>query len=724
MSDELKQIRDAFRTEASEILTELESSLLELEKDADNMEAVSAIFRAFHTLKGSGGMCGFDDISGFTHQIETVYDLVRNWKIEADKQLIDLTFAASDQIRDMLAAEESGSKVLERRTSDILASFGRLVPDTGKAPKLLKQAGLAEEVLGAAPDTGRQATYRIRFRPEEDIFAEGTNPLLLLRELREMGVCKIIAHTETIPELAELESERCYVYWDIILTTAKSINEIQDVFIFIQDKAEVRTDLIDDGETVPDAEAYKKLGEILVEKKDITKEQLEQVLQERKLLGQVLMEEGLVPQESIEAAITEQEQVKKVREHRQKIEAMQNIRVASRKLDKLVNLVGELVTVQARLSQTALRRDDPELLLIAEEVERLIEELRDTTMNIRMLPIGTTFGKFKRLVRDLAVELGKEVELITEGAETELDKTVIEKLNDPLVHIIRNSIDHGIELPDVRRGKGKSRKGSIRLSATHSGPSMVIRIQDDGAGLDRNAIYARAAAKGLIAPDVELTEQQIYSLILAPGFSTSENVSSVSGRGVGMDVVKKAVDNLRGMLEIDSIPGEGTSITLNLPLTLAIIEGLLVKIADEFFVIPLMNVEECIELNDEGRQQSCGRHVARVRESIIPYIRLRDQFLIAGKAPLIEQIVIVKSDDQRIGFVVDQVIGEHQTVIKNLGQVYKDAEGISGATILGDGTVALILDIPKLVIRAEAEEKASVHTCLQFDHSVNTRGSR
>jgi len=706
MSDEFDQIREAFRIEASEILTALEASLLELEKDPDNMDAVSAIFRSFHTLKGSGGMCGFDDISHFTHQIETVYDLVRNWKIEANKALIDLTLSSCDQIRDMMNADEIGRQAIENRAADILALFGKFIPEERKTPKLLKQAGLAEDIFGGEAAQEKKIIYRIRFRPSRDIFLSGTNPLLLLKELRAMGDCRVIAHTDSIPALDVLDAEACYTSWDIILTTAKGMNVIQDVFIFVQDGSEVMIDIIDDGETELESEDYRKLGEILIEKKDIKKEDLEQILRERKRLGELLVEEGLVPEVSIQAALTEQEQVKQVREDRQKIEAMMNIRVASRKLDKLINLVGELVTLQARLSQTALKKDDPELSLISEEVDRLVEELRDTTMNMRMLPMGTTFGKFKRLVRDLAAELGKEAELFTEGAETELDKTVIEKLNDPLIHIIRNSLDHGIELPDLRRQQGKPRKGSIRLSATHSGAYVTIQLQDDGAGLDRDAIYAKALQKELITPDQELSEREIFNLILAPGFSTSTNVTSVSGRGVGMDVVKRAVDNLRGKIDIDSRPGEGTTITLSLPLTLAIIEGLLVQVGTDKFVIPLSIIEECIELTGKTIKESHGRHIVNVRSQIVPYIRLRENFAINGSEPEIQQIVIVNAESRRVGFAVDFVIGEHQIVIKSLGKFYNEVQGISGATILGDGSVALILDMLQLVRMVEIEENA------------------
>lgn len=704
MSDDLMQIREAFRIEASEILTALEASLLDLEKDPDNMEAVSAIFRSFHTLKGSGGMCGFDDISGFTHQIETVYDLVRNWKIEADKALIDLTLAACDQIRDLMNADLTGRQAVENRTADILAMFRRLIPEQRKTPKLLKQAGLAEEILSSQDVGEKKVVYRIRFRPSQNIFLNGTDPLLLLQELRAMGDCRVIAHTEAIPELEMLDAEACYTYWDIILTTAAGLNVIQDIFIFVQDESEVRIDVIDDGATPLGPDDYTKFGEILVEKKDIRKEDIEETLRERKRLGELLVEKGLVPELSAQSALAEQQQVKDVRDNRQKIEAMMNIRVASRKLDKLINLVGELVTLQARLSQTASSKDDPELSLISEEVDRLVEELRETAMNMRMLPMGTTFGKFKRLVRDLAAELGKEAELLAEGAETELDKTVIEKLTDPLIHIIRNSMAHGIELPDQRRQLGKPRKGAIRLSATHSGSYVVIQVQDDGVGLDMQAIHAKALEKDLISPDEELSEQEICNLILLPGFSTSGNVTSVSGRGVGMDVVKKAVESLRGKMGIESVSGKGTIITMSLPLTLAIIEGLLVQIGADKFVIPLSIVEECIELTAETVRQHHGRRLVNVRSRIIPYIRIREHFAINGSEPAIQQIVIANVEGRRVGFVVDSVIGEHQTVIKSLGRFYLGVEGISGATILGDGSIALILDMMQLIQVVEMEE--------------------
>ncbi len=416
-------------------------------------------------------------------------------------------------------------------------------------------------------------------------------------------------------------------------------------------------------------------------------------------------EKGPAGGDNAQIALAEQQDA---REQRQGVDASSSIRVATGKLDSLVNLAGELVTVQARLSQTALTLGNSALQSIAEEVERLTADLRDNTMSIRMLPIGTTFSKFKRVVRDLSAELGKEIELTTDGAETELDKTVIEKLGDPLVHIIRNSIDHGIERPDERMAAGKPRKGTIHLSALHSGAHVLIRVQDDGAGLDVDAIRATAVERGLLRIDAEITEQELWQFILTPGFSTAKQVTGISGRGVGMDVVKKSIDAIRGVLEISSEKGAGTTITLKLPLTLAIIDGFLTKIGADSYIFPLPLVEECVELTRDNAFSKSNRNLINVRGHIVPYIRLREQFSINGEAPLIEQIVITKAGKRRVGLVVDAIVGQHQTVLKSLGAFYRDVEGISGATLLGDGTVALILDIPKLISLAEQYREADV----------------
>lgn len=710
MAVDMSRHKDTFKEEAYELLAELETSLLELEENPGDTDVIGRVFRAMHTIKGSGAMFGFDNISSFTHEVETVFDLVRNGKVKVTKPLIDLTLSARDHILTVLDAGDVVSAEGQTRAAGIIAALRSMAPakeEQGSAA----QAGTptaAASAAGSGPKGPEQLiTYRIVFRPPSDILEKGTNPLYLLDDLRQMGDCRIVAHTTAVPQLTEICSEACYTNWDIILTTGKGVDAIRDVFIFVADEAQVTIDVIDDGGMLDNEAGYKKLGEILIEKGDLKPEDLRRILDEQKKLGEMLVDAGVVDPDRVAAALAEQEHIKEVREKRQVSEpGGSSVRVPSEKLDILVDLVGEMVTIQSLLSQAAAEEENPRFQLIAEEVERLTVELRNNTMSIRMLPIGSTFSKLKRLVRDLSRELGKEIELTTEGAETELDKTVIEKLNDPLVHLIRNSIDHGIEYPEGRKAAGKPAQGTVHLSAVHSGAHVLIRIKDDGAGLDPRIIRAKGIEKGLISAEAELTERELFALILAPGFSTAKQVTSVSGRGVGMDVVKRSIDALRGAIDISSTRGIGTTITLKLPLTLAIIEGLLVKIGEEAFVVPLSVVEECIELTPEDRAHANGRHVSNVRGRIVPYIRLREQFRISGEEQEIEQIVIVEAEGSRIGFVVDKVIGEHQTVIKTLGGIYKDVNGVSGATILGDGTVALILDVPHLVQAATLEEQA------------------
>jgi two-component system, chemotaxis family, sensor kinase CheA len=444
------KLREAFKDEAQELLAELEAALLELEEVPGDEEHVGRVFRVMHTIKGSGGACEFTEVSAFTHEIESFFDLVRKGKIVVTKEIIDLTLRARDQIKEMFDAYYCGRPIVPGMTADILSQFKMLIPAGLSALRGAAPAGLAKQQADSAASAspGKQVTYRIRFRPAPDILAAGTNPLDLLHELSGLGCCKAVAQTDAIPYLEDFDPDLCYMSWDVILTTAQGINAIQDIFIFVKDSSDIRITVVDeDGSADCDEAAYKMLGEILLERGDIGPADLQQALKSKKRVGEVLVETGVVTGEKVEAALAEQEHVREMRERRQTSETASSIRVSTDKLDGLVDLVGELVTVQARLSQTAASGSDPVLLSIAEEVERLTADLRDRTMSIRMLPIGTTFSRFRRLVRDLGQELGKDVDLVTEGAETELDKTVIEKLGDPLVHLIRNSIDHGIEAP-------------------------------------------------------------------------------------------------------------------------------------------------------------------------------------------------------------------------------------------------------------------------------------
>lgn len=687
----------AFREEAQDLLRELETSLLELEENPNDHAVTDRVFRAMHTIKGSGAMFGFEVIANFTHQVETAFDLVRDGRVPVTSELINLTLAARDKILDLLENEEDGQ---DRETERIIEGFRQICeiargrePDRDSLEAIQAKAVLPE---GQAPSV--LTTYRIRFKPHRDIFASGTNPILLLDELREMGECTLVAHTEEIPAIDDFNPELCYVLWDVVLTTMADLNTVRDVFIFVEDKCDLRIDVIHrDGEGMADAN-YKRLGEILLERGDVTNTALEDVLGGHKKLGERLVEASLLNRSKVDSALGEQEHVRKILADKKHEDfSLSSIRVDSSRLDKLVDLVGELVTVQASLSQKATASGDSDFLAVAEEVERLTVELRDNAMSIRMVPIGALFSRFRRMIHDLSRELGKKVHMTTEGAATELDKTVIDQLNDPLVHIIRNCIDHGIELPVDRAAMGKSEDGAVHLAAKHVGASVYIEISDDGRGLDPEKLRKAAMDKGLISPDAELTRDECFQLILWPGFSTASEVTGVSGRGVGMDVVKRSIDNLRGSIGIQSRKGEGTTISLKLPLTLAIIDGLLVQVGDDLFIIPLSVVEECVELTREQALLARERSMMTFREQAFTYIDLRQNLGIGGEPPEIEKVVLVDVRGEKNGLGVDQVIGQHQTVIKTLSQVYRNVEGFSGATILGDGTVALILDVNQLI---------------------------
>lgn len=692
----LDQMKKVFKEEAYELLSTLENSLIELEKDPSDEELIAKVFRALHTIKGSSGMFGFDVIASFTHNIENVFDLIRTGAVAINNEIINLTLLAKDQIALMLEDDFVLDNESEIKLNEIKSAFGEIGSSNKNHEIVKKNSEIKNEELSNNP--GATSLYLIHFIPTDDIFNNGSNPLLVISDLRDLGICFVKAYTEKIPVIDQIDTEKCYTYWDIILITDKNINEVRDVFIFVEDNCKLNIEEITDCNELND-ERINALEKILAEKASVSLDDLKPVITTEKDTKKENKTTVNVKEKG-----TEQKRTETKPKHNES-DSNSSIRVNSEKLDTLVNLVSELVTVHARLNRVAGKLSDSELNSVAEEIERLAWDLRDNALNIRMLPIGTVFSKFQRLVRDLSQELGKEVELITNGAETELDKNVIEKLNDPLIHIIRNCIDHGIESKAVREQKGKSAVGKVILSARHSGANVLIEIKDDGAGINKDAILAKARERNLISADKELTEKEIYNLVFLPGFSTAKQVTNISGRGVGMDVVRRTIESLRGSIEIESRGSEGTSIVLKLPLTLAIIDGLLIKLGDDHFVIPLSFVNECVEIIDRKNQEINGRHVLNVRGELIPYIPLRDHFNINSGLPKIEQIVIIKEDNTKIGFVVDHVVGENQTVIKSLGNFYKDVEGVSGATILGDGTVALILDIPKLVQLAENVEK-------------------
>ena len=692
---------DAARTyldEAREMLETLEASLINLEEQPDDAAAVDTVFRTLHTIKGSGSMFGFTAVSDFTHQVEDLYSRVRDGEMPITAEIVTIGLEARDVIERLLNGEkaDSGREVLQR--------IGKLLgeeaaeqekPDAASAPEKTRPDGTAG---------GTERIWFIRFVPPKDLLKSGVNIVNIFRELNELGQMRTMADNGSLPDFAAFDPVQCYLSWEVFLFTAAEEQTIHDVFMFVEDRCELDIQLV---ETLSPADSEghrKKIGEILVERGELTPQQIDEVLNSHQRLGELLVEKGLVSPRTVESALTEQNFRGEVQAKKMVERETQSIRVDSGKLDNLVDIVGELVTIQARLGQYTDDRGETELTSINEQMEYLINELRDRTMNIRMVPLNGLFTTFRRVVRDLSQELGKDVSLEIEGGDTELDKTIIDKLKDPLVHIVRNALDHGIESPEKRRQAGKTEAGTLYLQAYHAGAYVHIRVSDDGAGLDRDRILKKAVSKGLLAEGTKIPDREVYSLIFNPGFSTSEEATSVSGRGVGMDVVKKNIESIRGTVDVSSTVGEGSVFLLKIPLTLAIIDGLLVSVGENRYVVNLSSIEECVEMTAEDREQYRGRQVMRVRETLLPYIDLRRYFEIAGERPAIEQVVIVKVEDQQVGFLVDQIIGEHQTVIKPLGKVFADLEGVSGATILGDGTVALVLDLLKLVQSVETQQ--------------------
>ena len=641
----------AFRIEAGELLEQVEQGLLDLEHRLDDMNLVNAVFRGLHTLKGSGAMFGFDALAAFTHHCESAFDRVRKGDVRATPELVSVILSAADHMRALVdgdAPAAQGQAILDRLAAAVDAAAG------GGAPV-------------PAP-TPRKQGWTLSFRLPADAMANGTSPLALLDELRELGEATIVATFGKVPALDDLNPAHCLVGWDCTLIGDISREAIEDVFLFVMDDMEITITPL----AVEEAEA------------------------------EVAATPDHAPVAADAPVAANDTTPRGASASRSQGE---HVRVPAERLDELMDRVGELVIAQSRLSQLAGHGHDLSLRSVSEEIERLAGEMRDTMMILRMVPVSTLFGRFRRLIHDLANETGKAIELVTEGETTEVDKTVIERLFDPLVHIIRNSCDHGLEKAEDRIAAGKSSSGVIRLSAHQAGGEVLITITDDGRGIDVERVRAKAEANGLIQPGQVVSEDELLGLIFHPGFSTAAQVTNLSGRGVGMDVVKRTIESLRGSIDVKSVSGQGSTITLRIPLTLAIIEGLLVRVGEGRYVIPLAAVEECLELSLEEDLRSRGRSIITLRERLVPFLRLRDLFATGTKPDTYQKIVVVGTGAERVGLVVDQIVGNHQTVIKAMSPLHRNVAAFAGATILGDGSVALILDIAQLIAMSQPREE-------------------
>ena len=642
----------AFRIEAGELLEQVEQGLLDLGHRLDDMNLVNAVFRGLHTLKGSGAMFGFDALAAFTHHCESAFDRVRKGDVRATPELVSVILSAADHMRTLVdgdAPAAHGQAILDRLATAVDAAAGISAPMAAPAP--------------------RKQGWTLSFRLPPDAMANGTSPLALLDELRELCEATIVATFDKVPALDDLNPGHCLVGWDCTLIGDISREAIEDVFLFVMDDMDITITPL----AVEDAGA-------------------EAVDEEAQAIPVAVDAPVAANDASPRGAAANRSQG-------------EHVRVPAERLDELMDRVGELVIAQSRLSQLAGHGQDLSLRSVSEEIERLAGEMRDTMMILRMVPVSTLFGRFRRLIHDLANETGKAIELVTEGETTEVDKTVIERLFDPLVHIIRNSCDHGLEKAEDRIAAGKAPSGVIRLSAHQAGGEVLITITDDGRGIDVERVRAKAEANGLIQPGQVVSEDELLGLIFHPGFSTAAQVTNLSGRGVGMDVVKRTIESLRGSIVVKSVSGQGSTITLRIPLTLAIIEGLLVRVGEGRYVIPLAAVEECLELSLEEDLRSRGRSIITLRERLVPFLRLRDLFATGTKPDTYQKIVVVGTGSERVGLVVDQIVGNHQTVIKAMSPLHRNVAAFAGATILGDGSVALILDIAQLIALSQPREE-------------------
>lgn len=711
---DLDTMRAALVQESRELLAEMDNALLAIERDGPSEESIHAVFRAAHTIKGSAGLFGLDHVVGFTHALETILDEARAGRLDVGSDLVSLLIECGDHLNALMDGIESGAKpesVDPDGREDLLARLAAHAPKRSSARGLAAQAPLEPkvEVVEHDADAVDNDAWHISLRPAKDILQCGLDPLSILRYLGTMGkILQVEVIEDQLPGLSAMDPEQMHLGFEIRYASQVDRQRIEDAFEFLSEGSLMRIvppharveDYLAHLSALP--EGSTRLGELLVGCKALTPRELERVLllQEeagtaKPALGRILVAESIVPPAVVAAALQRQKKGREKAVHESRV-----LKVEAEKLDILIDLVGELVIASASAGIAARAEGARRCEESIANLTHLVESIRDSALGLRMVPIGEVFNRFPRVVRDLAKELGKSVEVEISGAETELDKSMVDKLSDPLTHIVRNSMDHGIESRSDRIAAGKRPEGTIRFHAYHETGSIVIEVSDDGGGIRRSRVLARAIERGLVAPGQELTDQEILMLIFEPGFSTADAVTNLSGRGVGMDVVKRNIESLRGEIEVESDEGAGAVIRLRMPLTLAIIDGFLVGVGNRSYVVPLDMVVECAD-HRHGTDFRAEEGLAHLRGEPLPLVRLRDVFDLPGSPPSRENILVVEYGARRAGLVVDSLQGEFQTVIKPLSQVFSGAPGVGGSTILGTGEVALILDVPALVHRLE-----------------------
>jgi two-component system, chemotaxis family, sensor kinase CheA len=657
----LEQFHQTFFEESFEGLDTMESGLLNLQEGQPDLEVVNTIFRAAHSIKGGSGTFGFADVAKFTHVLETMLNEMRDGRRQVTPEAVTLLLESVDCLREMLSAVRGGAAVNATRVADVHSRLESMLGTAG-APKVAAAPAAAKDTVPAVP-----AGWEIRFRPGVDVFRTGNDPLRILRELGLLGEMEVRADTGRLPEFDKIDPESSFLGWNVALKTDAPLAQVNELFDWVRDESELEIKPAG-GPPAPAATA------------------------------------AAGPASAIERRAGA--------DRRAPAAEGASIRVDTAKVDALINMVGELVITQTMLKQVGDNFEMGRLQKLYDglaDLERNTRELQESVMRIRMLPISVAFNRIPRLVHDLSAKFGKKVELKMTGEQTELDKTVLEQIVDPLVHLVRNALDHGIEAPEVRVAGGKPETGTLALAAYHKSGNVVIEIGDDGAGLNTEKILKKARERGLVKPDEVLTEEQMRELLFLPGFSTADVVSDVSGRGVGMDVVRKNVQKLGGTVEVSSERGKGSRFTVRLPLTLAIMDGQSVAVGKEFYIVPLVSIVVSTQVRPGTVNLVAGKgEVFRFRDEYLPVVRLHEVFGATPRAQKLEEglLVVVEADGRRVGLFVDELLGQQQAVVKSLEANYRRVEGISGATILGDGSVALILDVPGLIRIAQQQQAA------------------
>jgi two-component system chemotaxis sensor kinase CheA len=697
-----------FIAESRELLDDMESSLLALEQTQDKSERINSIFRAAHTIKGSSGLFSLDHVVAFTHVVENVLDKVRAGTLPIGDTLVATLLLCCDHIKSLIDGVQNGQTQADDASDAAGAPLLESLHAVLGTPAKTGSALVSEPEVDSTQRIGAQGAgsdywhLSLQFGPE--VLRNGLDPLSFIRYLTTIGrIVDILTLADKLPSADAMEPEVCYLAYEIHLDTPADKGTIERAFEFVRDECQVR--ILPPNSKIEEylrliqqsPEISERVGELMVRCGALTQAELDAALTTQagsvppRQIGTILVEQQAVPPEVVEAALTKQKQVKEVQ-----AQESRSVRVDADKLDQLINLVGELIIAGASVNMIAHRARVIELEEATSKLSMLVEEVRDSALQLRMVKIGATFNRFQRVVHDVSRDLGKEVALIIDGEDTELDKTVVEKIGDPLMHLVRNSMDHGIESAEIRAARGKPAQGTLKLNAYHDSGAIVLSVQDDGGGLKKERILAKAMERGLVEAGHHLSDADIYALVFEPGFSTAEKITNLSGRGVGLDVVKRNITALRGTVGITSEEGVGTTVTVRLPLTLAIIDGFLVEVGKRVFAIPLDMIEECVAYTAEP-----DHDYTNLRGQVLPFIRLRELFGIHNPPPVKgENIVVLKYAGQKAGLVVDTLLGEFQTVIKPLGSMFNQVTCISGSTILGSGDVALILDVPQLVRRS------------------------